>query len=299
MSFYGDFLVQLGIVRQDQLAAALAEQQEGRLRLGELAVLRGVLSPTQVDQVRTCQRDALHEHSDLRFGELAVALGFTTADAMDHLHREQRHGWRRIGEILVAHGVMDDATHAAHLRDFLHTEMIRRRRLDASLAEAPHPRVVEAMVDLARRWLPRFGLVGAKVVDVRLAPRAAHGVAWTGRRSMHGMVEVLTFLGVTTRALHALARATERPAVPDRPDLALPALAELVDTLTELGRSRLADLLLEPDETETLADDGYGALAELMAERNLVQVELVHGTDQANTERAVLTLVTREGAGGT
>ncbi len=293
MSFYGDFLVQLGVVRQDQLAAALVEQTEGRLRLGELAVARGLLTADQVEQVRRCQRGPRFDHGDLRFGELAVALGFATVADMDALHAEQRAGWRRIGDILVQHGAVDDATHESYLRDFLHTEMTRKRRLEASMADAPHPRVVEEMVELARRWLPRFGLADAKVVDVRIAPRAARQVTWAGRRSMVGKVEVITFLAVTTAGLEAIARSTERPAVPDRPDLALPALAELVDTLTELLRNRLPDLELQPGDTDTFPDDGFRALSDLVAERDLLQVEFVHGGDKGITERAVLTLVTR------
>ncbi|RME22894.1 MAG: hypothetical protein D6798_14700 [Deltaproteobacteria bacterium] len=294
MSFYGDFLVQLGVVRQDELAAALAEQAEGRTRLGDLAVARGLLTPEQVEQVRRCQRGPHLAHGDLRFGELAVALGFATTAQMEALHAEQRAGWRRIGEILVKNGAIDAATHESYLRDFVHTELIRRRRLEASMAEAPHPRVVEQMVDLARRWLPRFGLADAKVVDVRIAPRATRGVTWAGRRSLVGPVEILTFLAVSTPGLAAIARSTERPVVEGRPDLALPALAELVDTLTELLRDRLGDLALAPATSETFPDDGFQALADLVAERDLLQVEFVHGAPAGTTERAVLTLVTRQ-----
>ncbi len=294
MSFYGDFLVQLGVIRQDQLAAALSEQHEGRLRLGELAVLRGLLAPEQVDQIRRCQRGPVFEHGDLRFGELAVALGFSDEATMDKLHEEQRAGWRKVGEILVEQGAIDESTHTSYLRDFLHMEMTRRRRLQNSLADAPHPRIVEAMVELTRRWIPRFGLTDAKVVDVRVSPRAARDVTWAGKRTLRAEgIEVFTFLAVSTRGLLLLAGATERPAVQGRPDLALPALAEIVDTLTEVARSRLRELNLEPGDTVTFPDDGFQALSDLVAERDLVQVEFVHGSPEGTTERAVLTVVTR------
>lgn len=294
MPFYGEFLVQLGVVRQDQLGAALAEQSEGRLLLGELAVVRGVLTEAQVQQVRRCQRQSVAEHGDLRFGEMAVALGFSTVEAMDQLHREQRAGWRRVGDILVESGALDHGAHESYLRDFLHLEMSRRRRLETSIAEAPHSRVVEAMVDLARRWLPRFGLVDAKVVDVRIAPRAIPGIAWSGRRDMTGLVEVITVLGVSTGGLRSLAGQTLRPEKSERPDLSLPALAEAIETLTELGRNRLEELKLEPAPARTFADDGFESIADLVAERDLVQVELVHGTSDGGSASAVLTLVTRE-----
>lgn len=293
MPFYGEFLVQLGVVRQDQLAGALSYQSEGRLLLGELAVVRGILTEDQVQQVRSCQRQKVAEHGDLRFGEMAVALGFTDLDAMDQLHREQRAGWRRVGDILVERGALDAGAHESYLRDFLHLEMSRRRRLEASIAEAPHPRVVAAMVELTRRWLPRFGLVEAKVVDVRIAPRAVAGIAWSGRRDMTGSVEVITVLGVSTAGLMSLAGQTLRPEKTERPELSLPALAEAVETLTELGRNRLDDLELEPGATRTFSDDGFQSISDLVAEQDLVQIELVHGTQAGGSARAVLTLVTR------
>lgn len=295
MSFYGDFLVQLGVIQEDQLQAALAEQREGRLRLGELAVARGIMTADHVAQVRQVQRGHETEHEDLRFGELAVAMGFADQDELDRLHREQRAGWRRIGDILVSQGAVDEATHTSYLRDFLHLEMTRSRRLESTLAEAPSPRVVEALVDLARRWLPRFGLTDAKVMDVRVAPRATKGVAWTAHRSLRGAdVEVITFFGVSADALMTLAESTERPAKPERPDLAMPALEEALETLTELMRSRLTDLGLDGGAVFTVEDNGYRALAELMAERDLVQIELVHSLAGNGTARAALTVVTRD-----
>ncbi|MCB9778845.1 MAG: hypothetical protein H6742_09800 [Alphaproteobacteria bacterium] len=298
MSFYGDFLVQLGVIQEDQLQAALAEQREGRLRLGELAVSRGIMTADQVAQVRQVQRGHESEQEELRFGELAVALGFAAQDEFDRLHREQRAGWRRVGDILVQQGSLDEATHSSYLRDFLHLEMTRSRRLQNTLAEAPSPRVIEALVDLARRWLPRFGLTDAKVMDVRVAPRATPGVAWTAHRSLRGGdVEVIIFFGISQAALMALAQSTERPAKPERPDLALPALEEALETLTELMRSRLTDLQLDGSAVFTVEDNGYRALAELMAERDLVQIELVHSLAGHGTSRAVLTVVTRDGEG--
>jgi len=297
MAFYGEFLVQLGVVQQAQLDAALGEQGLGRMMLGELAVEHGILTPEQAEQVRRCQRTAGPELADLRFGEMAVALGFTSPEQVERLSSEQRAGWRRVGEILVAQGALDEGSHESYLRDFLHLELSRRRRLETSISEVPHTRVVEAMADLARRWLPRLGLGEVKVTDVRVAPRATPGIAWSARRDMRGKVEVITILGLSTEGLEAVARSAERPELRQRPDLALPALGEAIETLTELGRGRLPELALEPGPTQTFADDGYSSLEDLLAERDLVQVELAHASGSGGSTRAVLTLVTREVAG--
>lgn len=291
MSFYGEFLVQQGIVRSDRLAEALRQQQQAHRRLGELAVERGLLSPAQVEQIHRCQRSGAE--GDRRFGELAVALGFVEPDSMDELQREQRRGWRRLGEVLVEMGALDPGAHESCLRDFLHLENARHRRIDASLAEAPQPQVVSAAVDLARRWLPRFGLPEVRVLDVRAAPRAVRGIAWSGRRDMVGEVEIILILGVSRGALLALAGQTMRPGKDERPDLALPALAEALETLTELLRNRLPDASLRCGEVQTFADDGFASLAELISEPELVQIELAHGGPDGEAAAAVLTVVTR------
>lgn len=291
MSFYGTFLIQLGVVTQDRIALALSEQSEGRMRLGELAVVHGLLSAEQVELVHRCQRSA--SEGDLRFGELAVALGFTDTERMDQLHRQQRRGWRKLGEILVEAGVLNAGAHESYLRDFLHLELSRRRRVEASIAEAPHPRIVEAMAELTRHWLPRFGLPEVRVVDVRLAPRAVAGVAWSGRRDLRGEVEVIVILGLSTPGLLAVSGQTMRPEREDRPDLALPALAETLETLTELLRNRVPELSLVAGDVSTFADDGFRSVEDLMAERDMVQVELSHATRGGGAASVVLTLVSR------
>lgn len=291
MSFYGSFLIRLGVVTTEQVDAALVVQNQGRLRLGELAVQAGLLTTEQVDLIQRCQLSAAE--GDLRFGELAVALGFSDTEAMDQLQRKQRQGWRKLGEILVEMGALDRGTHESYLRDFLHLELVRRREIEASISEAPHPRILEAMVELTRRWLPRFGLSEVRVIDVRLAPRAVAGVTWSARRDLHGTIDVIVVLGLSTRGLLAISGQTMRPDREDRPDLALPALAETLETLTELMMNRLPELNLKADAVSTFADEGCRSVEDLMAERSFAQIELSHIAQLGNPANVVLTLVSR------
>ncbi|NOY26859.1 MAG: hypothetical protein GXP62_13390 [Oligoflexia bacterium] len=292
MPFYGEFLVQLGVVRQDQLCAALAQQGNGRLRLGELAMARELLTAQQVAQARRCQRNRGQDLDDLRLGEIAVALGFITTEQVEQLYTEQRKDWRRIGDVLVELGALTKDAHESYLRDFLHLELARRRRLDASIAQMPHPALVAMHVALARRLLPRFGLMDCKVADVRVSPRAAPGLAWSGRRRLSGGADVVVLLSVSEPTLARLAQDATGVDVPDSPQRALPVLAQLTETLSDLVCAKLPELGLVGEETQTLADDGFQSVADVLGDGDLAQIDLVHAAGGGISARSVLTLLT-------
>jgi hypothetical protein len=94
---FGLYLHKKGIITAPQLVAALEVQHKQLVRIGQLAIEEGVLSPRQVFQVLQSQADSPHE----RFGELALGLGLMTRDQLQHLLVLQMDRKRPLGEILI------------------------------------------------------------------------------------------------------------------------------------------------------------------------------------------------------
>jgi hypothetical protein len=94
---FGLYLHKKGVITAQQLVAALEVQQKQLVRIGQLAIEEGVLTPRQVFQVLQSQSHTPHE----RFGEVALGQGLMTRDQLQGLLMLQMDRKRSLGEILI------------------------------------------------------------------------------------------------------------------------------------------------------------------------------------------------------
>jgi hypothetical protein len=122
--FFGQFLLEKGLLSSDQLLQALEEQRRCNPMLGEIAESMGLLDAAQAEHINTVQR-----REDRRFGDIAQSLGLLSATQVDELLAIQKSRRKLFGEILVEHG------------------MIERERLQAELAlhQADRAQAVQAL----------------------------------------------------------------------------------------------------------------------------------------------------------
>ncbi len=96
VKFFGQFLLERGIVTRSHLVAAIRLQESRNLRLGDYAVRRGYLTEPQADQINQAQLTA-----DKRFGELAIEMGLLTPEQVDELLILQQNDYILLGEALI------------------------------------------------------------------------------------------------------------------------------------------------------------------------------------------------------
>lgn len=102
--FFGNYLLNKGLVSPDNLASALADQKNTRLKLGVLAINAGLMTAEQVDKVHAEQ-----QRVDKRIGDLMVEMGFVTRDQIEELFKTQPSGHLLLGQALVDKGYMSNA----------------------------------------------------------------------------------------------------------------------------------------------------------------------------------------------
>lgn len=168
--FFGQHLVDRGLVTPAALDEAVAYQAAVNVPLGALALSKRLLSERQVLLIHTEQR-----RTDRRFGELAVQLGFLKRTQLDELLREQAEARILIGEALVQRGRLTrdalDAAFAVYRVEQQQAEDELRR----GLAAAPGGAVVQAAADITTRLLLRMAGLAAKLT----------GVAWDRPLTLH------------------------------------------------------------------------------------------------------------------
>lgn len=111
--FFGNFLLERGILSADKLVEALQKQSSAHLKLGTLAIHAGLLSASDVDNIVIMQT-----HQDKKFGELAIEGGYLTADQVSQLLASQRPDYLLLGQILIEEGILSNSAFENLLLDY-------------------------------------------------------------------------------------------------------------------------------------------------------------------------------------
>ena len=225
--FFGQFLLERGVIDAGQLLRALELQRASNPMLGEIAQAEGLLTIAQARMINERQR-----REDRRFGDIAQELHLLTAAQVDLLVEQQKRRRKLFGEILVEAGMLDrdtlEAELAAHQAD--------RSAALSSLAEnlAGHP--LQAMADGAiatcARLFPRILRTQAQFASLAAAGDLDHAVPLCA----YVHVEAARPLGVAlacdaaTATAFACAFLSIPPSACDEA-LAADALGELVNVL--------------------------------------------------------------------
>ena len=125
--FFGEYLIQKGLITEEDMLQALAEQKRLTPNFEKLALEYGVLNMKQVFAILTRQAA-----SDLSFAQVARREGYLSASEIEMVEnglREQRLG---IGEVLVRMGRLEARQMHDQLAEF-HEEMQQFRHLEALL----------------------------------------------------------------------------------------------------------------------------------------------------------------------
>lgn len=101
--FFGNFLLNKGVVSPTQLLEAMNEKSSARIKIGTLAMHAGLMTANEVDNIVIMQT-----HQDKRFGELAVSEGYLSKEQLDSLLNEQIPEYLLLGQILIEKGYLSN-----------------------------------------------------------------------------------------------------------------------------------------------------------------------------------------------
>lgn len=97
--FLGNYLLQKGIVNQDQLFTAMSRLSQTHVKLGTIAIHEGLMTAKEVDECLYVQT-----REDKRFGEIAVNRGYLSDEQVNDLLSKQTPDYILLGQNLVEDG---------------------------------------------------------------------------------------------------------------------------------------------------------------------------------------------------
>lgn len=99
--FLGNYLLQKGIVTQEQLFNAMSRLSQTHIKLGTIAIHQGLMTANEVDECLYVQT-----REDKRFGEIAVDRGYLTDGQVAELLSIQTPDYILLGQNLVDDGII-------------------------------------------------------------------------------------------------------------------------------------------------------------------------------------------------
>ncbi len=144
----GAMLIEGGAVAPQDLERGLEQQASlRRKRIGEILIERNSIEPTVLEAALELQ-----QRKGVRLGEVLVEAGLATREDVETALAQQRlHGGRRIGEILVGMGVVDERTLAMTLARKFHMPFVD---LDECLIDPDALRAIPRAIVEKHRILP-------------------------------------------------------------------------------------------------------------------------------------------------
>jgi len=180
IKFFGQYLIEQGVVDSDQLRAALQLMDDENRSLGELAEAGGILTAEEAAKVNAQQR-----YCDIPFGELAVEMGLLSEEQVEYLIGFQEQTRLRIGQALVRLGFLPNERLLQLLVRFENEQALFRIG-PVALPDGLEKNILAATVlDLFPKMLVRVARIGVRIAKGQAATEVPDypvriGVAVTG-----------------------------------------------------------------------------------------------------------------------
>lgn len=165
VKFFGQFLVEQGIVTGEAVRNAISLQDKTNLKLGEIAVAMGLLTPADVQRAHNQQMS-----KDQRLGDVLVESGMLSPDQLEDVLVRQRNIHLYIGEALLQVGALTKESLQTHLDAFKADQTRYNSDRIALPATLPDEKIWEMTVDLTHKMVTRVLGLQFHPGEPRVAP---------------------------------------------------------------------------------------------------------------------------------
>jgi len=166
--FFGQYLLEKGLLNSQQLLIAIDLQKEANPPIGQLAIREGFISDAAAVQINMEQ-----QRTDKRFGDLAISLGFMTDEQVSMLFHVQKEIKKFFGEILVEQGYLSDEVLNQELAQHSELKKASITQVDCKIKEHKYSQqILDTLDAIVKNFtrIPKIPLQIAQVEDHKPTP---------------------------------------------------------------------------------------------------------------------------------
>ena len=163
--FFGQYLLEKGVISKEQLLTAIDVQQTSNLTLGTIAINKGYLTEGQAELINLEQ-----QRTDQRFGSLAVSMGYLEGKQVSELFIYQQRKRKFFGEILVEQQIFDKTVLLEHLEAHADLKKQSALMLDGAIYAHQYGKLIADIIGTTVRLFLRIAKMNIQVSDIIFEP---------------------------------------------------------------------------------------------------------------------------------
>jgi hypothetical protein len=264
--YFGNYLLNKGLLSAEQLYNALNLEQSVRTKLGVLAIDAGLMTAVQVEDVHQLQHTM-----DKKFGEIAISKGYLSVAQLEELLDSQKVKRLSLSQAIVDKGYLSLGQLETALENYKKENKLTTRQLDA-LHNADFDSIVRTFLDFSsaganaeliydyvaltlRNMVRFFG--EEPVIDIT----GGQFNGWLASQQMTGNVTLHTGLAMNNDMLLEMAKRYSGENLTKLDDLATDSIAEFLNETNGIFTVNMSDrgteLNLEPQHIEKTTNMPY------------------------------------------
>jgi len=161
IQFFGQYLLEKGIINPQQLLSAIDMQKEANPPIGQLAIREGY-----IDEAKASKINREQQRTDLRFGELAISMGYMTAPQIDLLFKTQKEIKKFFGEILVELDFISAATLTEQLAKHAEIREVSLFKFDTEINAQRYSKQISGSIDAIIKNFMRIPKIQVQVSNI-------------------------------------------------------------------------------------------------------------------------------------
>lgn len=151
IKFFGQYLLEKGLITPQQLLEAVDYQKEINVSLGTMALEKGLLNSEQIKKIHNEQK-----RQDKKFGEIAISMGYLTGEQLENLLDLQKTQRLYLGESLVSKGFLTLEQLEEQLNLYKKEQEKEEKEISHMFKKLPDDDIIEAYVDLTIKMFLRL-----------------------------------------------------------------------------------------------------------------------------------------------
>ena len=159
--FFGQYLLELGVINKQQLLLAIDLQRASHLTLGEIAIKKGYLTNLQATAINIEQ-----QRTDERFGALAVSMGHLIGKQVSELFITQQNVRKFFGEVLVEQGILSKTVLLEQLEAHSELKKLSTLKLDSAVYAHKHGKFIADTISMTVRLFLRIAKINVQVSNL-------------------------------------------------------------------------------------------------------------------------------------
>lgn len=194
--FFGQYLLENGVINREQLLAAVAIQHSTNIKLGTRAIDAGFMDADAVERINMLQRKV-----DKRFGELAVSECLLTEDQLSTLLSSQMKERLMLGEALVKNGAVTSEVLGKQLEAFKSEIKGIPGTLSELFYQLPNSESLEIFTDVTCKMFLRLLHLFVKPATCSTDTGAVSACDYTIYQTFRGDINATLCLNVSSSVL--------------------------------------------------------------------------------------------------